>query len=219
MGDQGITAPPRPDPQWRIVGRWQEYEGELRANLLRIVGIGLFYAIELLNYYGLRIGAFEMPKMVSLPFHQAVTALAVAWTAVCLGVLLCLKLRVFPAGLKYFSTACDVLFLTGILMVADGPKSPLTIGYFLVIVVSTLRFSLPLVRFATVGSMAGYLWLLAYARWFASTRDLHVPRYQQAIFLLGLVLAGIVLGQAIRRVEGLAREYAARLNARKGDQP
>ena len=159
-----------------------------------------------------------MPKVVELPFHQSVTALAVAWSAVCLGLLLCLKMRVFPAGLKFFSTACDVLFLTGILMAADGPRSPLVIGYFLVIVVSTLRFSLPLVRFATLGSMAGYLWLLAYARWFTD-RDLHVPRYQQAIFLLGLALAGIVLGQAIRRVEGLARDYAARLDSRKGDQP
>ncbi len=218
MGVKEPIVPPQPDPQWRIVERWQEYEGELRANLLRIAGIGLFYGIELLNYYGLRLGPIEMPKVVELPFHQSVTALAVAWSAVCLGLLLCLKMRVFPAGLKFFSTACDVLFLTGILMAADGPRSPLVIGYFLVIVVSTLRFSLPLVRFATLGSMAGYLWLLAYARWFTD-RDLHVPRYQQAIFLLGLALAGIVLGQAIRRVEGLARDYAARLDSRKGDQP
>jgi hypothetical protein len=218
MGEKEAIVPPRPDQQWRIVGRWQEYEGELRANLLRIAGIGLFYVIELLNYYGLSLGPIEMPKVVGLPFHQSVTALAVAWTAVCLGVLLCLKMRVFPAGLKYFSTACDVLFLTGILMAADGPRSPLAIGYFLVIVVSTLRFSLPLVRFAALGSMAGYLWLLAYARWFTE-RDLRVPRYQQAIFLLGLALAGVVLGQAIRRVEGLARDYAARLDSRKGGQP
>ena len=106
MGVKEPIVPPQPDPQWRIVERWQEYEGELRANLLRIAGIGLFYGIELLNYYGLRLGSIEMPKVVELPFHQSVTALAVAWSAVCLGVLLCLKMRVFPAGLKFFSTTC-----------------------------------------------------------------------------------------------------------------
>ena len=34
------------DRQWFIVSRWQQYEGEARANLLRIVGIGSFYIIE-----------------------------------------------------------------------------------------------------------------------------------------------------------------------------
>ena len=33
----------RDDREWFIVGRWQEYEGEARANLLRIAGIGAFY--------------------------------------------------------------------------------------------------------------------------------------------------------------------------------
>ena len=43
------TQPSRGDRQWFIVGRWQEYEGEGRANLLRIAGIGAFYCIELAN--------------------------------------------------------------------------------------------------------------------------------------------------------------------------
>jgi hypothetical protein len=52
------------DRQWFIVGRWQEYEGESRANLFRIAAVGLFYGIELGNYWA---GA------VDRPFHQAVT--------------------------------------------------------------------------------------------------------------------------------------------------
>lgn len=43
---------PRPaaeDRDWYIIGRWQEYDGERRANLLRIIGIGAFYLIELIN--------------------------------------------------------------------------------------------------------------------------------------------------------------------------
>jgi len=199
------------DRQWFIVGRWQEYEGEARANVLRIIGIAAFYLVELVNYHGLQLGWFEMPKVVEKPFHQAITALAVAWTMVALGVLLCLSQRVFPAVLKFVSTGCDVVLLTAVLTVADGPSSPMVIGYFLVIALSTLRFNLPLVRMATVGSMLGYLFLLGYARWFHE--ELRVPRYHQLIFLLALALCGIVLGQVIRRVRGLAKEYADRLQA------
>jgi hypothetical protein len=116
-----------------------------------------------------------------------------------------------------------VLLLTGILMVADGPRSPLVIGYFLVIVLAALRFQLRLVWFATLAAMVGYLVLLGYARWWAGReeslfgpRDITVPRYQQLIFLLGLTLCGVVVGQVIRRVKAIAAEFARRLN--QGDR-
>lgn len=211
----GVKAPSgNMDRQWFIVGRWQEYEGEARANLLRIIGIGAFYIVELVNYYGLRLGFFEMPKVADESFHQAVTALAVVWTVVGLGVLLCLSQRVFPAILKFLSTGADIVLLTFILIVASGPRSPLVVGYFLLIALSALRFNLLLIRFTTVGSMAGYLFVLGYVKWFTDS-DLHVPRYHQIIFLLALALTGIVLGQVIRRVHGLAKEYAARVESSK----
>jgi len=216
--DAGPQTPVSMDRQWYIVGRWQEYEGESRANLLRIAGIGAFYLVELANYYGLPLPWFEMPAIVDRPFHQAVTGLAMVWTVVALVIHMCLQHRVFPALLKYVSTACDLALLTAILMVADGPRSPLVIGYFLVIALSTLRFSLPLVRFAAAGSMAGYLLLLGYARW-GTTRDLRVPRYEQIIFLLGLALSGIVLGQVLRRLREVADDYAARVRSGKEVTP
>ena len=77
--------------QWFIVGRWEEYEGESRANLLRIISIGAFYIVELLNHY-----YFEV---VDERFHQTVTALAVAWTMVALATHLCLRRRIFPPAL------------------------------------------------------------------------------------------------------------------------
>ncbi len=202
------------DRQWFIVGQWQAYEGEARANTLRILAIGTFYIVELINYYGLQLGFLEMPKMVDKPFHQTVTALAALWIMVCLGVLFCLSQRIFPAGLKYLTTGIDIILLTAILVVAHGPRSPLVIGYFLIVILATLRFSLPLVRAATIGSLAAYLVLLGYAAWFTE-RDLRVPRYHQAMFLLGLALSGIVLGQVIRRVRGMAAEYAGRLSNTK----
>ncbi len=40
---------------WHIVSRWHEYEGEARANLLRIAGIGVFYLVEFVMCSGIRI--------------------------------------------------------------------------------------------------------------------------------------------------------------------
>ena len=113
-----------------------------------------FYIVELFNYH--------VYKIVDTPFHQTVTALAVAWTMVALGTLVCLlRRRIFPGALKYVTTAADVVLLTGILMVADGPRSPLLIGYFLVITLLGCGFSCALFWFATLASGAGYLVLLA----------------------------------------------------------
>ena len=137
-----------------------------RANLLRIAGIGVFYLVELLDYHGLRLGSFEIPAIVSRPLHQVITGLALAWALTGMAVLLCQKHHIFPAGLKYATTAADLVFLTLILLAASGPQSPLVIGYFLIIVLATLRFSLGLIRFATAGAVAGYLAVLGHGRWF-----------------------------------------------------
>ncbi|MCH7687098.1 MAG: hypothetical protein IH899_10530 [Planctomycetes bacterium] len=69
------------DLPWFIIGRWKEYEGEQRANLLRLIGIAAFYTIELINRHGLHLGFLDMPRVESVDerFHMAVTALAVAW--------------------------------------------------------------------------------------------------------------------------------------------
>ena len=215
----GETSQPQPhaqntalrDRQWFILDRWQQYEGEARANLLRILGIAAFYAVELLNYYGLKLGALEIPAAADRDFHVAVTMVASGWTLVSLGTLLSLRRQIFPAALKFVTTAADVAFLTTILMLADGPRSPLVIAYPLIVVLAALRLDLRLVWFATCGAMGGYLALLAYARWYAAPRELNVPRYVELIVLLAIVLTGIALGQIVRRVRRIAQQYADRL--------
>jgi hypothetical protein len=197
--------------QWFIVGRWQEYEGEARANLLRIVAVGAFYGVELLRFYG-----FENADVAQLPFHRQATSIAVAWTLVGLAVLLCLKQRIFPAALKYASTACDLVLLTALAALGAGPNSPLVFGYFLIIALAAIRFRLRLVWFATIAAMLGYLLLVGLedgktSRWFDSEHA--VPPATQLITLLSLGLTGIVIGQVVRRVRGMASDYAERLCA------
>jgi hypothetical protein len=195
--------------QWFIVGRWQEYEGESRANLLRTIAIGAFYIVELLRFY-----VFEKANPGQLLFHRHATTVAVAWTMVALAILLCLRLRIFPAALKYASTACDILLLTAVAALNEpGPFSPLVMGYFVIIALSAMRFSLGLVWFSTVGSMLGYWSLVGLVdiKWFDA--DHAVRPAVQLVTLLSLALTGIVIGQVVRRVKGMAREYADRIAA------
>jgi hypothetical protein len=182
----------------------------MRANLLRLVAVTAFYLIELVNYFGVDLGFIQLPKVSDQAFHQVVTAVAVAWVMLGLGVYLCLRLYVFPAGLKYTATGLDVVLLTLLLMVADGPRSPLVVGLFLVPAMATLRFQLRLVWFATVAATLSYIWLLGWAVWIAGARDVRVPRYHELIFLTALVLCGIIQGQVIRQVKSMASDYARR---------
>jgi len=201
------------DRQWYIVGRWEEFGGEARANLLRIIAVGAFYGVQLVQRFWL-----AQPTAESTAFHQRATAVAVAWTLVALAVLLALRLRIFPAALKYVSTTCDLLLLTALASLAAGPGSPLVLAYFLIIALAALRFNLGLVWFTTLGAMAGY-WLLVgledakTSRWFDAQHA--VPPVTQLITLLSLGLTGIVIGQVVRRVRSLADGYADRLATTK----
>lgn len=184
--------------QWYIAGRWQEYEGESRANLLRVAGIAVFYLLELLNRGN-----------VTPLFHFAVTALAAAWLLTAWAVHVCLHRRVFPEAMKYLSTGVDLLLLTCLLLLGDGPRSPLLVGYFFLLTLAGLRFSVNLVRFATLGAMLSYCAVARQAVWlrpaFAASAN------YELLVLAALGLSGVALGQILRRVRAFADDYARRL--------
>src|SRR4051812_31623036 len=56
MATSQEAGPESGDRRWYVVGRWQEYEGEGRTNLLRVVAIAAFYLVELANYHGVDLG-------------------------------------------------------------------------------------------------------------------------------------------------------------------
>ncbi len=200
---------------WQITQRWQQYAGEARANLLRIVAVGTFYLIHLWNYFSSQgklpdWGLLQLAEAGTIDrrFHVMVTLLALAWIMLAAGVHLSLRDRVFPRWLPTVTTLCDVLFLTSVLCISSGPRSPLVAGYFLILAVAALRFSLPLVRVATVAAVAGYLAVLGCAKWppsfgLSPDADYTVPRFHQLVTIAALTLTGIILGQVVRRVKTL----------------
>lgn len=200
------------DRQWFIAGRWQEFEGEGRAGLLRILTIAVFYVVQLLQYHVLVAAEDRDPE-----FHQAATALAVAGSLISLAFLLCLRRRMLPALLKFGSVACDVILVTSAAALGAGPNSPVIYAFYLLIALAALRFSLRLIWCATLGSMAGYLLLVGMYDdvWFDARHV--VPPVQQIMMLVSLALTGIVLGQVIRRVRWVAEDYARRMAATTGN--
>ena len=200
---------------WYIVGRWQEYDGEWRANLIRTVSIGAFYAVELLGFYGVNLTWLHIEPEFARQFHLAISALAAAWIIVAFGTFYCLRMGIFPAALKYVTTGCDLVLLTAMIGAASGPRSPLVMGYFVILAVAALRLQLRLIWCATLGALAGYLMLLGLAKWQdvwfgLPHRELGVPRYTQLITLLALAMTGITLGQVTRRVKTMCEDYARR---------
>ena len=186
------------DRQWFIAGRWQEFEGESRANLLRVTAIALFYVIELIN-------RAQVPQV----FHTAVTALAAAWLLTSWAVFLCLQRRVFPSAMKFLSTGVDLLLFTCLLLLADGPRSPLLVGYFFILTLAALRFSVPLLRFTTAGALLSYLAVAGQAVWMR--KPMMASTNSMLIMILALILCGTTLGQILRRVRDFAEDYARRL--------
>ncbi len=219
------STSPEADRSWFIAQRWQAYEAESRANLLRIIAIGAFYLVHLWSYFGSQgwlpnYGFLQIAESgeISKRFHLLVTLIAVAWAMLALGILLALQHRIFPRWLPYFSTGCDIVLLTSIICLGGMARSPLIVGYFLILILATLRLSLPLIWFATPVCAAAYMCVLGCAKWPEHLRlseslgqnaaELRVPRYHELIVLVAILMAGVMLGQIVRRVRHLAETYA-----------
>jgi hypothetical protein len=215
---------------WFIAQRWRAYEGEARANLLRIAGIGTFYLLHLWSYYSSQgklpnWGVLQVSDAGAIEqrFHLLATLLALAWVMAAAGVHLALRQRVFPRWLSALSTAIDLVMITSVVAMATGPRSPLVAGFLLVIPLAGLRFSLPLVRWTTAGAALGYVCVLGVAKWperfgREANYDVRVPRYHELIVLAAIVLCGVFVGQIVRQSRRLAEEYALRRSSQEGER-
>lgn len=198
---------------WRIIQRWQEFVAETRTNLIRAVSIGVFYSIQFFYFNFGEIAESELER--ARQFHQQCTLLSAAWFTLVLAIALCLAIKWFPGWLKYVSTGFDLALVTAIASIGSGSSSPLIFAYFLVLIMAALRFDLLLIRIATAGSCLCYLSVLGLTSqdWlpgFQIKTGKQVAGIEQLIVLAALILAGITLGQMIRRSRSMAMEFHKR---------
>jgi hypothetical protein len=207
------------DTRWTDTQRLEGWAGEVRVNVIRLAAIVAFYGHHLINAFLLS----DDPRIRGR-YHAAVTAAVLAWGALVLLLHACLSRRWVPPGLKYFATTVDLVLITSMLaLTGDGPKSPLVVLYFLVIAAAPLRLSMGLAYMATLGAIAGYLFLLGhYAYWLVGYENyyadaaLRIPRTHQVVMVLALGVAGIVSGQVVRQARRVAEGYPVRVDEPPG---
>lgn len=186
--------------QRQIVSRWLEYEGELRAGVLRIVLVSAFYTAQIVH---LMLSASITAE--DEQFHRRVTFIAVAWLCLSLGILVAIARHWLPVGLKYAATTVDLVLLTAVTHLGSGSASPLVIAIALVIVMAALRGSLPLIWYATLGCMISYMVL-----------SRGEPSFlKHSIVLITLLATGLSMGQMLRMIRQVMEEAAIRDKRRR----
>src|SRR5436309_8904624 len=101
---------------WENSRRVEEWAGEIRVNLIRIIAIALFYGRHLVEYAR---AASDSP--VRGQYHVAVTALAVAWAAAAVVLHVRLSRRSVPPWLKFAAVLWDAAMITLLCILAGGP--------------------------------------------------------------------------------------------------
>ncbi len=189
-----------------------EFETEARINLIRSASIIVLYGVHLVNYLSGGLAAaldVNNAEILARQIHIGVTAIVLGWLMVSFGVYLALAQRLPVRHIGSISTAFDIVYLTGALIISTGPRGPLVVGYFLIIMLSGLRHRLALVWWTSAGSISGYLVVLAFAKWpsgwFRTLGIESVPRYHQIMIVMALIIAGVIAGQSVRRFLTLSR--------------
>lgn len=213
-----MTAETKRPSAWHVTSRLAALRGEERANGLRLLGVAVFYAIEVLNYRGLAVGPLEIPHVagVDARFHAMATALTVAWLSVAAMVALATKNRIFPPALQYFSSGADILLTGAVLTLADGPRSPVLALLFLIIALAGLRLDKRLVIFTTVGALLAYGASLLEVASFRT--ELAVPAHWQITTAAALALLGVVVWQTLEQAQRAVKAYAALERSGDGEE-
>ena len=214
MPNQTLTDSQADAKAWFAASQWSAFKGEMRVNQLRLAAIVVFYLTHLFHYMGLDqflgLPAVNsiIPENQAVPFHQAVTAMAVAWLCVVAAVRTCLSVPYFPAALPYISTTMDTLLLSILLYATRGPASAMVGVYFLIIAMAGLRFKVRLVWCAVAASALGYRGLFM-TPWIGPPilKFQSYPYYQRSLLVLCLVVMGLVQSGIIMQVRAMANDY------------
>jgi hypothetical protein len=195
LGETLGTSPQIAEPVLWLKRR-ETWAGDQKANRIRLAAVALFTVNELVNYHLLHV--------VDLRFHLGSLLIVGLWVAATALFSLMLREHIWPRAISYVIVSTDILLLTWLLLLADGPKSPLVVLYFLVIALSGVRVD-PAVCLYTGGAAAfGYGAVLEFVK--RQKPEFLVPPHHAVIVALALLLMGVVMAHLVGRALTLLNE-------------
>jgi serine/threonine-protein kinase len=130
-------------------------------------------------------------------YHWFVTGLGLCWAAGAIWFSRVTSRARWRSAGVYAWAAMDVVLVTALLLVAEGPKSSLTVLYFILVTGSALRARLALVWYVTGLCLGSYALLLVDTTW---RRPMYaIPAKDSAILLLSMALVGLSTYLLLRR--------------------
>jgi hypothetical protein len=173
--------------------RREAWAADRRSNVIRLAAVGVFTVNEFINYHLL--------KVVDLRFHVGSLLIAGIWV-LCTGLFtILLREHIWPRAISYVIVSTDVLLLTWLLLLADGPKSPLVVLYFLVIALSGTRVDPKVCLYTGAAAAFGYGAVLEFTK--RQKPEFLVPPYHAVIVALALLLMGMVMAHLVGRALSL----------------
>lgn len=177
----------------------EERSGERKINRIRLAAIAVFFLNELFNFHVL--GVVE-PRL-----HIRAVLLLLAWEGYAAAVWRRVNRKgVYARWMKYVSIGADSLFLTFILVLVEGNNGPLVPMYYILIILSALRYSRRAILAAAGSSAAGYAAVWYYS--FGNPRLVPISAYVAVLQMLIMVLMGVFAGYVVRKMRGLVLKFA-----------
>jgi eukaryotic-like serine/threonine-protein kinase len=198
-GEPPLVPPPN------CIQRFWGWTRRQPALASRMIGLGLFWAVEWINY-GLGIVSFD--------FHIAVSLTIVAWILVSFACQQFLVRRPWSLPARFvWGTLDSLLLLVVLFFFADGAASPLIVGYPLMIVASGLWFRVRYVWFMAAMSLISYGILIADFYWRRPELHDHLTAgyHRHVVFIVGLILLAAIVAYLVHRVRTLSSFYGQKL--------
>lgn len=194
---------------WEDIQRLEGWAGEIRMNLVRLAAIAVFYGRHLIE-----VAVAPAGSPLRGTYHAQVTWLSMMWLGAAVILHLCLTRRRVRPWLKYLVVGCDSAMITLLCILAGNPRTTLALLYFPLIASAPLRLSIRLVYFATACAIVGYLIVVGHYAWYVvgfhkyyATPELRIPRRDEAIVILAMLVTGFLCGQLVRQVHRISRGY------------
>lgn len=191
-----LGASPR-SPELLWLQRRETWNGDRKANFIRVCALAFFALNEFFNFHVLHI--------VDRNFHIGSLLVLFLWFLAALLFDVVLKNHWFPQGSSYLPPAMDALLLTWLLFLGDGPRSPLVAVYFLIIALSGLRLSPKIVRYTGAVCAVGFLAAWDFAK--HQRPAFLVPGYHLVIVAVSLLLCAVIVSSLIERVFALLESF------------